>query len=250
MIPTVKLYDVFLLVLILSVGCKEKHTQGELTQTYQVVLNSSELHQNHIEIFQNHNNPKTGDSTIQKKDLVTSVIDTSNIKSCQIEFEHFTKNLSSDNVVLGKAILDIEFRKVNIKGVEHWFAVNCNGKGFARNRQVSFQISPYFFYSGKYDKLTALLQVQFIWGERGFYSKSTREGDARATSVSGRMTTEDVFIQIVSESGKLKIYPSNRPLNKVYEYPEFDTNSLEHKILKKIFNTDKKLQRRMQITLK
>ena len=129
-----------------------------------------------------------------------------------------------------------------------WFPVKCKGVAYARNDELAFRISPVFFLKMmKTDSLAIELDVQFIIGAKGSYSESKVDGNiVTAVAIGGPMTTEAFNIDWYSSNGNVQI------LGKYGKQDEgisdLSEDGLDKRILKSLFDTKKKIKKRMRIT--
>lgn len=244
-----KLYF-FILIPLINFGCTEKYLRGDLAKVYEINVGLDDIYQNRIIITKTFDDPDSLYVIHEKKDLIITSVDTSQIKAFQLEYEHFTQRTGKD-VILTKSILFLEFGRVKVKGVNHWFPVKYKGVAYARTDELAFRFLPVFFLKMmKTDSLTIGLDVQFAIGAKGSYSEVKVDGNTTTTVSAGGMTSEAFYrswgsspegLEFLGKYGKQKSEDSDISRNATY------LDDWDQRILKSLFDTDKKIEARMRI---
>ncbi len=225
-----------LLILIFSISC----TQRKLIRIYEVEIGFDKITQEYISVRKNYEDPV---AEYPRIDDITPV-NTRNTKAFQINYECFSQE-NGKEVIWAQSSLWIEFGQVTIKGALHWFPIRFTRKSDGGGLEIILEETPTFeLRLESKDDLEISLDFQFEPGRRVGYAVV----DGNITSyMTGPILKDDVDIYWKSTAGKLKMYTKGKPMNVNYRFPK---DAVKDKTIQEVFDTNKKVWRRMQITLK
>jgi len=243
-----------LFMMLVMCCCGKDYLSYELVKNYERDLNIDKIYKDHTLIVdQSFISLKENNLISQDKDIPKHLIDTNNTKKFKFDLEYFCKESRIDSV-WSKTTLEIEFGEMRVDSTRYWFPIRGKKIGYSRNKSISSDIDIHFtflFYNK--DMLDIHIDIGFILMGEGGYSKTIKKDGTTISTSKGPVTTDGLIMIWRSRSGGpelLQIKENHKavskPLNTTMELSELKKDSLEDRIVKLIFNTNKQLSRRLK----